>query len=165
MLAGVLSKFERIAYRGDVTPLSPAELRAWRAFIEGSLRVHTRIDEDLKATAGMTLFDYHVLVLLAEAPERRLRMRDLATKLVFAPSRLTYQATRMERMDLIRREECEDDARGTYAVITRHGLDTLRRAAAAHVASIRRDFLDALDPCDLEDLERIFAKVNARLLP
>jgi hypothetical protein len=54
--------------------LAEAEVVAWRAYIEGSLRLNTCIDEDLKACSRMTLFDYHVLVLLAEAPDGRLRM-------------------------------------------------------------------------------------------
>lgn len=142
--------------------LTPEELTAWRAFIEGSVRVHTRIDEDLKASAGMTLFDYHILVLLSEAPGHRLRMRELADRIAFAPSRLTYQAARMEQKGLITREACEDDARGTYATITPAGLHALRRATPAHVRSIRGGFLDTLDERDIADLHRIFEKAQAR---
>jgi DNA-binding MarR family transcriptional regulator len=143
--------------------LTSDELNAWRAFIEGSLRVHTRIDEDLKTASEMSLFDYHILVLLSEAPEGRLRMRDLAERMAFAPSRLTYQATRMEQQGLITREACEDDARGTYAAITPAGLQALRRATPAHVRSIRSGFLDALDERDIADLARIFGRVSEHL--
>jgi DNA-binding MarR family transcriptional regulator len=156
-----LCKFELIAYGEVVDRLTPHELAAWRTFIEGSLRVHTRIDEDLKASAGMTLFDYHILVLLSEAPDGRLRMRDLAQRIAFAPSRLTYQATRMEQKGWITREACEDDARGTYAAITRAGRQALRRATPAHVRSIRAGFLDALDERDMSDLGRIFGMVQS----
>jgi DNA-binding MarR family transcriptional regulator len=159
----MLCKFELIRYGELVDRLTSDELNAWRAFIEGSLRVHTRIDEDLKAASGMTLFDYHILILLSEAPGGRLRMRDLADCMAFAPSRLTYQATRMEQKGLIAREACEDDARGTYAAITPTGLHALRRAAPAHVRSIRTGFLDALDERDVADLARIFGKAQARL--
>jgi DNA-binding MarR family transcriptional regulator len=143
-----------------VDRLTPDELAAWRAFIEGSLRVHTRIDEDLKTSSGMTLFDYHILVLLSEAPGGRLRMRDLAERIAFAPSRLTYQANRMEQKGLITREACEDDARGTYAAITSAGQQALRRATPAHVRSIRRGFLDALDERDIADVKRVFGKAQ-----
>jgi DNA-binding MarR family transcriptional regulator len=154
----MLCKFELIAYGSGVDRLTPDELSAWRAFIEGSLRVHTRIDEDLKASAGMTLFDYHILVLLSEAPDGRLRMRELGDRIAFAPSRLTYQASRMEQKGWLTREACEADARGTYAAITPAGLHALRRATPAHVRSIRDGFLDALDERALEDLVRIFEK-------
>jgi DNA-binding MarR family transcriptional regulator len=145
-----------------VDRLTSDELSAWRAFIEGSLRVHTCIDEDLKAFSGMTLFDYHILVLLSEAPDGRLRMRDLAQRIAFAPSRLTYQATRMEQKGWIEREACEDDARGTYAAITPAGRQALRRATPAHVRSIRAGFLDTLDERDIDDLARIFSRLRAR---
>jgi len=148
-----------------VDRLTSEELSAWRAFIEGSLSVHTHIDEDLKSASGMTLFDYHILVLLSEAPDGRLRMRDLAQRIAFAPSRLTYQATRMEQKGWIAREACEDDARGTFATITPAGRHALRRATSAHVRSIRAGFLDALDERDVADLERIFEKIQTASEP
>lgn len=143
--------------------LTPTEVLAWRAYIEGSLRLNTRIEEDLKADEGMTLFDFHVLVLLAEAPGGRLRMGELAQRLVFLPSRLTYQVARMERQGLICREPCDDDGRGSYAAITPAGRTALRRASGSHAESIRRHLLGALDTRDVEDLSRIFAKVQAHL--
>jgi DNA-binding MarR family transcriptional regulator len=145
--------------------LSRSELAAWRAYIEGSLRLNTKIDDDLRSSSGLTLFDYHVLLLLAEAPRGRLRMGDLAHRLVFAPSRLTYQAARLEQKGLIGRETCEEDARGSFAVITPAGREALRQATAAHAASIRRHLLGALDPADVEDLGRVFARVKAHLEP
>jgi DNA-binding MarR family transcriptional regulator len=143
--------------------LTPAETAAWRAYIEASLLLNTRIDEDLRATHGLTLFDYHVLVLLAETPAGRLRMRDLAARLVFAPSRLTYQAARMERMGLIAREACEDDRRGSFAVLTPGGRDALRRASTAHAESIRRNLLNLLDDRDVECLGQVFNRIRCHL--
>ncbi len=145
--------------------LTVAEMTAWRAYIEGSLRLITRIDEDLKASQGLTLFDYHILVLLAEAPGGRLRMRDLSQRMVFIPSRLTYQAERMARQGLISREACEDDRRGSYASITATGRQALRGAAAGHAESIRCHLLDVLDACDIEALGRIFTRVRSHLEP
>ncbi len=145
--------------------LTAAEMTAWRAYIEGSLHLNTRIEDDLKASQAMTTFDYHVLLLLSEAPGGRLRMRELADRMVFAPSRLTYQAARMEKKGLISREPCDDDARGSYAIITPTGRRALRRAAVAHAQSIRRHLLNVLDPDDVEDLGRIFARVRSHLEP
>ena len=145
--------------------LTGAEVAAWRAYIEGSLRLNTCIDEDLKASDRMTLFDYHVLLLLAEAPKGRLRMRDLAARMVFAPSRLTYQAARLEQQALVRREACDEDGRGSYAIITSAGRRALREASVEHAESIRRRLLNVLDADDIEDLGRIFGKVRAHLEP
>jgi DNA-binding MarR family transcriptional regulator len=92
-------------------------------------------------------------------------MRELAERMVFAPSRLTYQAARLEKQGQIRREACDEDGRGSYAIITSDGRRALRRASVAHAASIRRRLLDALDAEDVADLGRIFGKVGAHLEP
>src|SRR5437763_12454775 len=109
--------------------LTPGEQAAWRAYIEGSLRLNARIEDDLQAAAGMATAEYQVLVLLSEAPGGRLRLRELADRMVFSPSRLTYQLARMERAGVVAREPCEDDRRGSYAAITAQGRQLLRRAA------------------------------------
>lgn len=143
--------------------LTPAEEAAWRAYIEGSLRLNARIDDDLQASRGITLFDYHVLLLLSEAPDRRLRMRELADRMVFSPSRLTYQVARMAREGVIRREPCDDDRRGSYAIITPKGRRVLGRAALAHVDSVHAHLLNVLDSDDIRDLGRIFTIVRSHL--
>src|SRR3954451_18793732 len=122
--------------------LTDQEEAAWRAYIEGSLRLNARIEVDLQAAAGLTTAEYQVLVHLSEAPQGRLRLHELARRLVFSPSRLTYQLRRMECAGLLRREPCEDDRRGSYAVVTDQGREILRGAAPAHVASVRAHLLD-----------------------
>lgn len=145
--------------------LTPAEEAAWRAYIEGSLRLNARIDDELQASQGVTLFEYHVLLLLSEAPDRRLRMRELAERMVFSPSRLTYQVARMEREGVVRREPCDDDRRGSYAIITPKGRRVLGRAALVHVESVREHLLNLLDADDIRDLGRIFTRVRSHLEP
>jgi len=145
--------------------LSPTEEAAWRAYIEGSLRLNARIDDDLQASQGMTMFEYHVLLLLSEAPEGRLRMRKLADRMVFSPSRLTYQVARMAREGVISRQPCDDDRRGSYASITPKGRRTLGRAALTHVTSVREHLLHLLDSADIQDLGRIFTRVRSHLEP
>ncbi|MFS8479555.1 MAG: MarR family transcriptional regulator [Micromonosporaceae bacterium] len=136
--------------------------RGWRAYIEGSLRLITRLEEDLRPT-GLSLADYHVLVVLSEAPDRRLRMGELADRLVFSPSRLTYQITSMEKRGLVRRESCPQDRRGSHAVLTGHGLEVLRFAAPHHLESVRRHFLDDLDDAEVAYLDRVFTRLGQRL--
>ena len=82
---------------GMVQSLDPAEMAGWRAFIESSQRLLTQLEDDLRETSELSFADYHVLVLLSEAPRQRLRMGELASKLIFSPSRLTYQIGTMER--------------------------------------------------------------------
>lgn len=143
--------------------LSVAEQTAWRAYIDSSLRLETRLDEDLRATCGLSLIDYHVLVLLSEAPGHRLRMRDLASRLVFSRSRVTYQVDSMSKRGLVVREPAPDDARGYRAVLTASGLEALLGAVPKHAAVVRALFVDLLDERDLADVTRIFGKLRDHL--
>ena len=110
---------------------------AWRAYIEASQRLYTQLEEDLRADSELSFADYHVLVLLSEAPGQRLRMGELASRLIFSPSRLTYQISSMQRRGLVSKEPCPDDRRGSEAVLTAAGLLALREAAPHHLASVR----------------------------
>jgi DNA-binding MarR family transcriptional regulator len=144
-------------------PLTPTEMAGWRAYIESSQRLMTQLEEDLRADSGLTFHDYHVLVLLAEAPGRRLRMGELANRLVFSPSRLTYQIGSMEKRGLVARESCPDDRRGSEAVLTAEGLHTLRAAAPHHLRSVRAHFVDDLDEAEIAVLTRVFTRLGERL--
>ena len=101
---------------------------AWRAYIEASQRLFTQLEDDLRADSDLSFADYHVLVVLSEAPGQRLRMGELASRLVFSPSRLTYQISSMQRRGLVSKEACPDDRRGSEAVLTATGLLTLSRS-------------------------------------
>jgi len=143
--------------------LSPAEMAAWRAVIESSQRLLTRLEDDLRDTSELSFADYHVLVLLSEAPRQRLRMGELADKLIFSPSRLTYHVGTMEKRGLVARQPCPDDKRGSEAVLTDTGLRALRQAAPHHLRSVRRHFVDDLDDADLAALTKIFTRLGERL--
>ena len=144
-------------------PLSPVEMTAWRAVIESSQRLLTQLDDDLRETSELSFADYHVLVLLSEAPRQRLRMGDLASKLIFSPSRLTYHVGTMEKRGLVTRQPCPEDGRGSEAVLTDAGLRALREAAPHHLRSVRRHFVDDLDDADLAALTKIFTRLGERL--
>jgi DNA-binding MarR family transcriptional regulator len=141
-------------------PLNDAEQHAWRTFIEGSWALHTRLEDELRATTGLSMNDYHVLVVLSEAPGHRLRMGELAGRLVFSPSRVTYQITSMVKRGLVRKQPCADDGRGQEAVLTTEGLTALRAAAPLHLVTVRESFIDHLDPGELEVVARVFEKIR-----
>jgi DNA-binding MarR family transcriptional regulator len=144
-------------------PLNPAQQRAWRAFIEGSWALHTRLEDDLRARTGLSMADYHVLVVLSEAPGRRLRMGELAGRLVFSPSRCTYQITGMVKRGLVARASCPEDRRGQEAVLTDAGLAALRAAAPLHLATVRETFVDDLDDAEIAVLTSVFERLGPRL--
>ena len=145
--------------------LTERQSAAWRAYIEGSLRLETRLDDELRAASGLSLIDYHVLVLLNEAPQRRLRMSELADQLVFSRSRITYQVNSMSRRGLVAREPVPDDRRGYRAVLTATGLETLRAAAPHHARSVQRLFLSAVADRDLPTITRVFSRMRNALKP
>ncbi|MFY1693567.1 MarR family winged helix-turn-helix transcriptional regulator [Plantactinospora sp. WMMB782] len=143
--------------------LDAGRLACWRAYVESSQLLLNRLDDELRGASGLSLADYHVLVLLSEAPRQRLRMGELAGRLVFSPSRLTYQISSMERRGLVARQSCPEDRRGSEAVLTAAGLLTLREAAPQHAASVRGYLMDDLDEAEVACLTRVFDRLAGRL--
>ncbi len=141
-------------------PLSDTQQRSWRAFIEGSWELHTRIEDELRAATGLSMADYHVMVVLSEAPAHRLRMGELAGRLVFSPSRLTYQIGSMVKRGLVQKQACPDDGRGQEAVLTDAGMDALVAAAPLHLKTVRDYFIDHLDDEELAVIGRVFARIR-----
>lgn len=142
-------------------PLTDIEQCAWRTFIEGSWALHTRLEDELRAQTGLSMNDYHVMVVLSEAPERRLRMGELAGRLVFSPSRVTYQINSMVKRGLVRKQSCPDDGRGQEAVLTDEGMAALRAAAPLHLVTVRDAFIDRLEADELDVIARAFEKVQS----
>ena len=141
-------------------PLSDPEQYAWRTFIETSWQLHTRLEDDLRAATGLSLNDYHVMVVLSEAPGRRLRMGELAGRLVFSPSRITYQINAMVKRGLVRKQPCPEDGRGQEAVLTDDGMAALEAAAPLHLITVRDRFIDLLDADELAVIASVFDKVR-----
>ncbi|WP_127504396.1 MarR family winged helix-turn-helix transcriptional regulator [Actinoplanes solisilvae] len=141
-------------------PLSEREQSAWRTFIESSWALHTHLEDELRAQTGLSMNDYHVMVVLSEAPEHRLRMGELANRLVFSPSRITYQISSMVKRGLVRKQPCPEDGRGQEAVLTDEGLAALESAAPLHLITVRDSFIDRLDPDELATIGRVFGKVR-----
>ena len=98
--------------------LSEQQMLAWRRFLRAHALVTRRLEDDLVAEHRLPLASYDVLVQLVEAPERRLRMSELAERVLLSRSGLTRLVDRLEREGLVRREACEDDARGLFTVLT-----------------------------------------------
>jgi DNA-binding MarR family transcriptional regulator len=137
-----------------------AELRAWRGFLETHTRLVRELDEELRAAHDLPLSSYDVLTTLESAPERRLRMRELADAILLSRSGLTRLVDRLERDGLVAREECRDDARGSFAHLTDAGLAALREARTTHQAGVRRRFLDRLAPGEREALGQVWDRIQ-----
>jgi DNA-binding MarR family transcriptional regulator len=122
------------------TKLSDAEMRAWQAFLHAHHQVTRRLDAELRSEHELPLNAYDVLLRLARAPEQRLRMTDLAERVMMSPSGLTRVVDRLAAQGLVRRERFVGDARVTHATLTEDGRRLLRRAARTHLRGIRQHF-------------------------
>ncbi|MEV0005747.1 MarR family transcriptional regulator [Micromonospora sp. NPDC050980] len=141
---------------GDMTRwLNPDEQRTWRAFLAASRALMETLDRELQRDAGLPHAYYEILVRLSEAPDRRLRMSDLAEVTGSSRSRLSHAAARLEAAGWVRREDCPTDRRGQLAVLTDDGFATLAAAAPGHVDGVRRHLFDALSPAQVDQLRRI----------
>ncbi|MFJ4829893.1 MarR family winged helix-turn-helix transcriptional regulator [Streptomyces sp. NPDC088747] len=140
--------------------LSPAEQRAWRSYVSATSLLEDAIDRQLQARAGMPHLYYSILAMLSEAPDRRLRMTELAEILKITRSRLTYAVTRLEKDGTVRREGCPTDRRGHVAVLTDEGMAVLERTAPGHVATVRAALFDHLTPEQVGQLEEICGSVT-----
>ncbi|MGV0781323.1 MarR family winged helix-turn-helix transcriptional regulator [Mycolicibacterium sp. XJ775] len=143
--------------------LSTAEARTWRPYIESSLRLETLLDERLREATGLSVMDYHLLMLLSAAPDHRLRMSELAEKMVFSRSRITYQINSMTKRGLVLREPVPEDRRGYRAVLTASGAEVLRDAMPLHSESVRELFFDHIRPDELDCIERVFTRLHDTL--
>jgi DNA-binding MarR family transcriptional regulator len=147
----------------DVRWLDDDEQSVWRSFLAAQMLLLDQLNHDLQTEHGLSLQDYDVLVQLSEAPERRLRMSQLADRTYVSRSRLSHQVTRMERAGLVAREDCDTDRRGQFAVLSDEGWRVLEKAAPSHVASVRRHVFDVVPPNELRTFGRVCATIAARL--
>ncbi|MFI0357784.1 MarR family winged helix-turn-helix transcriptional regulator [Actinomadura sp. 9N407] len=135
----------------------------WRAYVDGSVRLNEIMDRELKAGHGLSVAEYEILVRLSEAPDRRLRMAELAAHASQSRSRLSHTCSRLESKGLVRRDNCPNDKRGVFAHLTDEGYATLERAARDHVETVRNFFVDVIDPDDLAAIGRAFTQVVKRI--
>jgi DNA-binding MarR family transcriptional regulator len=156
-----------VTERAEDWPLSPRDLRLepWRAFLTAHAWVTRRLDDELRAEHDLSLAEYDALLTIAEAPGRRIRMRQLADRVVLSKSGVTRLIDRLVLDGLVERDACLTDARGAEAVLTAAGLDRLRRASRTHLRGVAEHFLGAVDDADLAVIERTMHAVAERACP
>ncbi|MFM7491655.1 MAG: MarR family winged helix-turn-helix transcriptional regulator [Actinomycetota bacterium] len=142
--------------------LNPREMKAWRSYIIASRRLLEALDTDLEGH-DLTMADYEVMAQLSDAPGRRMRMSELADLAMLSKSRLSHRMKVMEKAGWVRREECIEDRRGYWAVMTDKGWRAIVAAAPSHVNSVRTRFIDQLSAKEQEALAGIFGQVTAEL--
>ncbi len=140
--------------------LEPGEQDVWRGFLRMNAWIYDELERDLRARDGLSLIEYGVLAHLSEAPDQRMRMRDLAEAVIVSKSRLSHQIARLERGGHVRREACEHDRRGLWAVLTEEGATALGRAAPGHARRVRSLMFDRLTPRQVDQLRGIVGTLS-----
>jgi DNA-binding MarR family transcriptional regulator len=137
-------------------------MAAWRRYIVASRRLLEALDSDL-AGHELSMPDYEILAQLSDAPDRRMRMSELADVAMLSRSRLSHRMKVMEKAGWVRREACPIDKRGFFAVMTPKGWKAIEAAAPDHVESVRSRFVDLLSKEDQRTLAEIFNRVEDEL--
>ncbi|MFC9653083.1 MULTISPECIES: MarR family winged helix-turn-helix transcriptional regulator [unclassified Streptomyces] len=147
---------------GEALWLTAHEKEAWTGLVSLVLLLPGRLESPLQQGAGLTLFEYLTLSHISEAPERRIRMSELAYLASGSLSRLSNVVKRFEQRGWVERSPDPDDGRYTVAALTDAGYDVVVAAAPTHVRSVRQYVLDPLTAADQQALARIAAKLRVR---
>lgn len=145
--------------KNDGRPFSNEEATVWRGLLAVHLRVLQELDRELTRRHRLPVREFDALITLFRAPDRRLRMSELAERVLLSPSGLTRMIERLERDGLVQRRVDPGDARSYHAILTDQGAQRLAETRVTHNAIIRKLFMDRLDAGQLSDLSAIWRKV------
>jgi DNA-binding MarR family transcriptional regulator len=146
---------------GRLTPgpeLDELEHRAWQAFLRKHARLSRLLEADLLARNSLPLAEFDVLFQLASAEDHRLRMNDLADRVLLSRAGVTRLVDRLVADGLVGRSKCASDRRGSYAVLTDAGRARLAEARPGHLAAVKRNFLESLTRAELETLAELMER-------
>ena len=146
-----------------VEPLNATEEVFWRAMMRIVLALPRRLDADLVRTVGMTANEYMTLMCLSEAPDRELRMSDLAHAAALSASRMTRLVDDLQSRGLVTKRTSAQDARGNVAKLTPAGLARLKKAWPTHLASVRDRVFDHVDPGTVTEAAQALSKIAEQL--
>lgn len=138
--------------------LDDLEHAAWRSFLRTHARVARRLEADLMASSDLPLAEFDVLFQLALAQGQRLRMNELANRVLLSRAGVTRLVDRLVADGLVARIKCASDARGAYAVLTGKGRARLDEARPGHMAGVRRYFLDWFSRPELAALAELLSR-------
>lgn len=143
--------------------LDEDEQQAWRGLMGVAMLLPGAVDAHLKPLADLSNFDWFLLAMVSEAPDRSLLLRDLARAANSSLSRLSHAVSRLDRRGLLQRQAQPGDARSTAAVLTEEGLQVVQQVAPAHVAHVRRVVFDHLSGEQVRQLRDIGTTLHAAL--
>ena len=147
----------------DAPWLSDEQQQVWRRWLAVQAGLPAALHRQLQEDSGLSLPDFDVLVQLTDRPHGRMRVSALAAELQWERSRLSHHVKRMEARGLVRREECDDDGRGWFVLVTDQGREAIVAAAPSHVREVRELVFEDLSAEELALLDRLTTKVLTRL--
>ena len=145
------------------SPLNETEEIFWRALMRIVLSLPRRLDSDLVRTVGVTANEYTTLMCLSEAPDRELRMADLANAAALSASRMTRLVDDLQARGLVTKRASSDDGRGNVAKLTPAGVTKLKKAWPVHLASVRERVFDHVDPATVRKAAQALSEIAAQL--
>lgn len=145
----------------EVRWLTAEEQQTWRAFLVGVLTLLSTVEGQLQRESGIPFGYYEILVRLSEAPDRLMRMSQLAEASTSSKSRLSHAVARLEERGWVERLDCETDRRGQLARLTDAGFTALAAAAPSHVEQVRRALFDRISPEQASQLNEIMTRIAA----
>ena len=134
-------------------------LKMWRSFLKAHSTVVKHLESRMQEQHGLPLAWWDVLLQLADGPDGRLRMGELAESVLLTRSGITRLVDRMIREGLVAREPCPGDRRGYYAVITQDGLDTIEKVGPDHSKDAWEVFLGHISQEEAALLGQVFSRV------
>jgi DNA-binding MarR family transcriptional regulator len=140
-------------------PSTSPEIEAFIRLVRAGFSVTRRLSAQLSADHGLSLNAYEALLLLARAPERRMRRVDLANSLLLTAGGVTRLLDGLERDGFVAREECSTDRRVSYAVLPKAGRTKLREADETHTRQIRELMGSVYDEDELIQLAALLDRL------
>lgn len=143
--------------------LTQEEQAIWRSFLGGTTVLMDHLDRDLRNAHGLSLPEYEILVRLSEAPDRAIRMADLAEAISHSRSRTTHTIRRLEKEGIVVRFQCDSDGRGVTAMLTDAGYALLEQAAHTHVTGVHDYLVASASAKEFKALGAIMNRVREQL--
>ena len=139
--------------------LNETEMQAWLHVLHLVMLLPSSLDRQLRRDAGLTHASYMILATLSDAPDRSMRMTELARRTATSPSRLSHAVAALEHRGWVARRACSEDRRGLIASLTDDGMRVLEQTAPGHVAQVRASVLDPLNSDEVTQLSMLLAKI------
>lgn len=143
--------------------LDADEQRSWRSYLGGTTVLMDQLDRDLRSAHDLSMAEYEILVRLSEAPERSIRMAELASAVSHSRSRITHTIARLERDGIVTRAQDRTDGRGVSAVLTDAGYARLEKAAHTHVRGVHEYLVAQCTPEELAVVGKVLESVRRGL--